>query len=658
MSFNGRREQFKYDALNRIVEYRNGLGQKSVYKRDAMGQITEIEYDDGTKDTFEYDLRGQLVRASNDVVELDYQRDAAGLMLREAQRMGEDEHFVERSYDVLRERVATKTSLGHVETFLRDPIAGVASIMLDDVARIDFQRDPRGFERQRRLPGGAVLASEHDETGMLTKRALYSPHARPQVGPTEPEWVGPRDPAAVILKAFRFDSMDTIARFDSGLGETTYDNDVRGRVVSATRGNQVLEAFRHDATNNLYESGGRRVYGVGNNLLEKDHIKYVWNDDGQLVEKRLADGNGGEQVFTYEWSGSQMLSRVTTPDGKEVEFDYDPFARRVAKRVFRANEEGERVLVSRTRFVWDGPVIAHEIREVAREGGDPIVEERTYAWADDRGWNPLGHRDVSKSDTGPTNGQWIFYVNDHLGTPEQLVTGDGQIVGELERSVYGKTRQRAGTVTTSIRLPGQWEDEETGLFYNRYRYYDPDSGRYISPDPNGLMPDANLFRYTTNPLHSFDLDGLHEADYQWTPPPGSTAAPKSGSVDSKFDDASRAAIPQETKDKFPGDNSKQAASAFAKDRTSDTEAKITRDKLGALKPEDQGGHLNINGQPPPCAKCHKKMKEWADKNNTSVTYNWPKDGKPPNTNTVTYTPNKPPSGNTADAQKAANRKIK
>jgi RHS repeat-associated protein len=651
VSFDGRKERYKYDPSNRLIEYENGLGQKSLYTRDAMGQITSVEYADGTSDTFEYDLRGKLVRASNEAVQLDYRRNAAGLMLREDQIVGEERHYVERTYDIVRERVATTTSLGHAVAVRRDLVQEIASLTLDDDASVQFQRDARGFERQRVLPGGAVIATEYDVTGMITKRAVYSPNARPYVGPQEPEWIGPQDPAATVLKAFRLDHFDLVGRFDRGRGATSYENDARGRIVSATRENQLLESFRHDATNNVYETNQRRAYDKGNLLVEKGEARYVWDEDGQLIEKRLPDGVGGERVYRYEWSARQSLSRVITPDGTQVEFDYDPFARRVAKRVYKESPDGEIKLVSKTRFVWDGPVVVHEIREIAREEGDPIIEERTYAWADDRSWDPLGHRDVAKGDTGRTKGNWVFYVNDYLDTPEQLVTGDGRVVGELERSVYGKT-QASGDVTTAIRFPGQWQDEETGLFYNRYRYYDPDMGRYISQDPNGLMPDPNLYRYTTNPLHSVDPDGLHDADWQWTPPKGSKTPPKSGSEDSKFDKEAKQNIPSSSRKKFPGEPGKQMLSAFNKDRTSDTEAKITRDRLGDLPKKDQGGHLNINGELPPCKKCHKKMKEWADKNNTKVTYNWPKPG---NKNTVTYEPNKPPSGNTAKARKSAAR---
>lgn len=650
VSFNGRVLRYKYDALGRLLEYEDGNGARRKMKRDEMGQVVEEEFADGSKDTYEYDLRGQLLRASTDTVVLSYELNAAGLELKETQAVGGLEHYVERTFDPLRERKSFRTSLGHHEQVERDLDGMIAKIALDGQTTVGFERDGRGQERRRVLPGGAYVETDYNPRGLLVKRALHSPHASAPrvVGPAEPDWVGPRDPSAAILKAFRYGA-ELLGRYDSGRGTTDFEYDTRSRLLSVTREGRNLEAFRHDPTNNLFEAGGRRVYGSGNELLEKDGAVYRWDSDGQLVEKRIAADDGAERVFNYEWDAKGNLRRVATPDGLDVEFDYDPFARRMSKRVTRERADGTSELVLDSRFVWDGPRITHEIRRQMKDGVT-IVEEKTYAYANDRGLDPLAQRRETKSDTGPTKGDWLFFVNDVQGTPEQIVTGDGRIVGDLERSAYGRTKLVGGTETTDLRLPGQWEDPETGLFYNRYRYYDPDAGRYISEDPAGDLPDPNLFRYTTNPITSSDPDGLHEASWTWTPK-GAKEPTKSGKENSSFDADSYKALPsdsglkQKVKNGQPvvdknGDavytpKSKQKAcgSDFNTDRTSDTEAKITRDRMGN-SPDHEGGKLDIKGQQPPCPHCHKKMKEWASNNKATVNYSYPKNSK----NTITYHP--------------------
>ena len=68
----------------------------------------------------------------------------------------------------------------------------------------------------------------------------------------------------------------------------------------------------------------------------------------------------------------------------------------------------------------------------------------------------------------------------------------------------------ANGITQPIRFQGQWADEETGLYYNRHRYYDPDMGRYITSDPIGLAGGLNGYGYVGDPLVSIDALGLSE----------------------------------------------------------------------------------------------------------------------------------------------------
>jgi RHS repeat-associated protein len=157
------------------------------------------------------------------------------------------------------------------------------------------------------------------------------------------------------------------------------------------------------------------------------------------------------------------------------------------------------VLVCQTRFVWDGDVLAHSIESRARAHGDPIIEERTY-WFEEDGFEPVAHHERRRVDGSWEGDGWFHYVNDTVGTPERLIAEDGQIACELSRNAFGKTEVAAGaTASTPIRFQGQYEDEETGLRYNRFRYYDPAIGRFISADPLGLAGRTNAFSYPTSP---------------------------------------------------------------------------------------------------------------------------------------------------------------
>ncbi|WP_249975210.1 RHS repeat-associated core domain-containing protein, partial [Vreelandella olivaria] len=77
-----------------------------------------------------------------------------------------------------------------------------------------------------------------------------------------------------------------------------------------------------------------------------------------------------------------------------------------------------------------------------------------------------------------------------------------------------------GNTSQPIRFQGQWHDEESGLYYNRHRYYDPQQGRYISQDPIGLNGGTNLYGYVTNPTGMVDplgLTGAHPWNHSYIP---------------------------------------------------------------------------------------------------------------------------------------------
>jgi len=107
-------------------------------------------------------------------------------------------------------------------------------------------------------------------------------------------------------------------------------------------------------------------------------------------------------------------------------------------------------------------------------------------------------------------GESVYYFhNDHLGTP-QLLTNDSQAIAwKAVYTPFGEAVPSIQTVENPHRYPGQCYDQETGLYYNYFRYYNPQTGRYITPDPIGLEGGINLFTYVqNNPINIIDPEGL------------------------------------------------------------------------------------------------------------------------------------------------------
>ena len=122
-------------------------------------------------------------------------------------------------------------------------------------------------------------------------------------------------------------------------------------------------------------------------------------------------------------------------------------------------------------------------------------------------------------DNGTQQTGICYYINDHLGTPIKIIDDQGQVIWDAGYMPFGKTDITVDTAQNNFRFPGQYYDGETGLHYNMHRYYDPDTGRYLTPDPIGLAGGINPFVYAQNnptnridPLGLIDIFGFVEVD--------------------------------------------------------------------------------------------------------------------------------------------------
>ena len=145
-----------------------------------------------------------------------------------------------------------------------------------------------------------------------------------------------------------------------------------------------------------------------------------------------------------------------------------------------------------TRWVWDGNVPLHEWMEES-DVTTWLFEEGTFIPAA----KIVGDKSYS-------------IITDYLGTPTEMYNSNGEKTWSVELDIYGSVRNFAGRSLSDcpFRYQGQYEDEETGLYYNRFRYYSPDEGMYISQDPIGLAGGNKLYAYVSDVNVLIDLWGL------------------------------------------------------------------------------------------------------------------------------------------------------
>ena len=133
-----------------------------------------------------------------------------------------------------------------------------------------------------------------------------------------------------------------------------------------------------------------------------------------------------------------------------------------------------------------------------------------YIYTDQNSYQPLARIDR----TGNQQEHIYYFHTDLNGMPEELTDEAGEIVWECSYQLWSKPIQEIAhtEIQQNLRYQGQYLDRETGLHYNTFRYYDPDTGRFTMPDPIGLRGGLNLYAYVPNPLKYIDPLGLCKTD--------------------------------------------------------------------------------------------------------------------------------------------------
>ena len=226
---------------------------------------------------------------------------------------------------------------------------------------------------------------------------------------------------------------------------------------------------------------------------------------------------------------------------------YDAFGRRIAKasdtkvktkfinskhlKTVKYHVQQQKTKQQTTLILWDGNRQAQEYTEThvfttvyEQNSFEPVAR---LVWLKDE-LLKAANDDIKNAkreswEDGPElipNMQVYHYHNDHLGTPNELTNQQGEVVWLADYEAWGNTArivwreekleqlQVSADELQPIRFQGQSFDIETGLHYNRFRYFDPDLGMFISRDPIGLMGGSNVFQYAPNPTGWVDPFGF------------------------------------------------------------------------------------------------------------------------------------------------------
>jgi RHS repeat-associated protein len=454
IGFDGLTSKYGYDPAGQLISRIDSAGRFTGYIRDLRGRVIERKRPDGSAVRFSYDNAGRLAGADAPGSELIFKHDLLGRVVWESQ----NGNVIEHEYDELGRRINRRSPSGHEVEFTYDA-DGLLRHLETPYGSMEFEYDRAGQITKRRLPSELEESFYYDRCGRMIEQSLHKPSH------------------TILHRGYKYDAEGNLIELrDSNKGISHYVYDPVERLREMTQPEAEVERFVYDSTGNLLQRGTRKFhYGAPDRLTRADDAELVYDEIGNLIEKRR-----GSSVIRYSYDSDDRLIAVESKEGGRIEFAYDALGRRIVKKT----KDGE------IGFLWDGDVLLTE-----------QLSDRSNEYV----FRPGRCEPLCRFDEGNFNA----YHHDYLGTVRELTDEKGNIVWSASLDVYGGLKaSQVSETENQIRFPGQYEDTETGLYYNYYRYYDPDSGRYITQDPIGLWGGLNHYRYTNNPLTSIDPLGL------------------------------------------------------------------------------------------------------------------------------------------------------
>ncbi len=465
----GTEQKLSYEPAGNLGSFTDANGTTTEYSYDADGHL-KSEKTPSQAITLARDALGRLESLTNQATKVAYSYDPAGQILEEATTglagSGVPNSTASYAYDSAGNMISRSGPEGTTK-FGYDALGRLSSIT--DPANREFtsEYDPMSRLTGLTRPGGLKDTLTYDLTGQLATRTT-------KAGSTVvASYATTRDAAGRTT---------TITRAD-GTEKISYD--ALGRVIEVSGPNRPTEKFTYDAGGN--RTGGPTassvtpVYDEENRLLSDAKYTYTYDKDGRL-ETRTERGTGA--TTRYKWNGLGQLAQIQRPDGTTTIFTYDPLGRRIAVNTDASTSYYAYFENSPTAELAAGGKVTS--KTVSLPGLDQPLETEA-------------------------GGEPHYYVQDGQGNVVNVTNGSGKVLDTYSYGAFGQPVTAEGSTPNPFTFQAHEYDSADGIYYFRARYYDPSTGRFLSPDPAWH---TNPYPLTNNdPINYIDPTGELLAEY-------------------------------------------------------------------------------------------------------------------------------------------------
>jgi RHS repeat-associated protein len=443
--FDGCERSYSYDAAGRLVSRIDGNRAVLNIEPDGFGRPRVRRYDDGSVVETDYGIGDRLERASDEGGTLQFEYDAESR--RTTERLGDLEVRWEYGWD--RRPVGLRCG-GRDIRFDYDPRGELRKVVEGDHFTLTFDRDLNG--ESSTFHTGLSIRREYDPRGRVVAQEVFS-----------------RDGSRLLSASYRYDGRSNrVETLRSEREPLSFSHNRKGELIQVQRAGQVIRDYSYDPAGNRLQSGAEVLgCGAGNRVLRVGFREYEYDGEGRPVVERRA---GSERSFLYDSRGRLLEVRPTT--APPVRFSYDFRFRRTRKLIGHHED----------RTIW---------------AGDSVLEQRLGSGAC---LAYVFHPAYRTPLAVQIDGDWHAMVCDQRGELTDVVRLSDETVVWSSDALGFESEVRVGDPDFAVQFrgAGQSIDRETGLSYQRARYYDPSTGRFLTPDPLGVYGGFNLYRFCLN----------------------------------------------------------------------------------------------------------------------------------------------------------------
>lgn len=502
------------DAVGRMIEETGASGYSTGYELNARDQQELITQPDQSTVKFEYDVHGNLWKVTNQnnqIIETN-SYDEMDRVLTRTDSAGKSERF---TYDIngntqtVTDRLSRTTTYTYNEsnrlTRVEFPDGDVETRTYDILGRLVGVSDSKGTISYRYDGLDRVIQESTPQGTVSYGYDIFNRRTRIET------------PQQVVTRSY--DNAGLLRAVTQGTDVTAIDYDENSRRSSITYPNGIVATLSYDDAGRLTNL----VYRKDQTVIES--LAYTYDVSGNIVDRaRVAAGSKQEspRVVQYDQLTNRLTSLVNA-QGQNETFAYDDNGNMVSRTnscgttTFTWNVKNQLTQIQGFRpdcsvltasFVYDAlgrriqRTINGETTTYLYDGMDIIAEmgATTASYLRTDNIDEAIARYDSQSDR--------YFLSDLLGSTHVLTDRQGNATTTYSYTPYGETEQAGQQSANPVQYTGR-DNDGTGLYYYRARYYAPDLARFISSDPIGLAGGTNFYLYAqANPLINKDPSGL------------------------------------------------------------------------------------------------------------------------------------------------------